>query len=297
MVQITSELTGSAISDGFLIGMNNDENMIVEINENAGLEIIVNGNNGFSISGDGDLGIGMDDPTFNIDILGDVNVNGIIYNDGNEYEGSVFKRSEEDDSIAFILDENVYIGSEVINSDHKLNVEGTIKASSFEGDASLITGVDSIPIGLIVMWSGAIADIPNNWALCNGQNNTPNLSGKFLVQYHDTSFPSVGATGGSSSTTLSETNLPSHSHSVTMYSSGYHYHRLSASYVDDHNHSGNGDRFMDVDAGYRTSRKSNTGSNSGDHSHAVSMSSVGSGQSFENRPPYYVLAYIQYQGQ
>lgn len=35
--------------------------------------------------------------------------------------------------------------------------------------------------GLICAWSGAIADIPPGWALCDGRNGTPDLRDKFVV--------------------------------------------------------------------------------------------------------------------
>jgi len=35
--------------------------------------------------------------------------------------------------------------------------------------------------GMIIMWSGAIADIPTGWVLCDGDNSTPNLVDKFIV--------------------------------------------------------------------------------------------------------------------
>ena len=31
----------------------------------------------------------------------------------------------------------------------------------------------SIPAGLICVWSDSSSNIPNGWALCNGNNNTP----------------------------------------------------------------------------------------------------------------------------
>lgn len=37
----------------------------------------------------------------------------------------------------------------------------------------------SIPPGLIAMWSGT--EVPDGWVLCNGENNTPDLSDKFIV--------------------------------------------------------------------------------------------------------------------
>ena len=38
-----------------------------------------------------------------------------------------------------------------------------------------------IPSGVIVAWSGLLANVPNGWALCNGENGTPNLLDRFIV--------------------------------------------------------------------------------------------------------------------
>lgn len=37
------------------------------------------------------------------------------------------------------------------------------------------------PKGIIVMWSGSIENIPDGWGLCNGDNNTPDLRGRFVL--------------------------------------------------------------------------------------------------------------------
>ncbi len=34
---------------------------------------------------------------------------------------------------------------------------------------------------MIMLWSGAIVDIPAGWALCDGNNGTPDLRDKFIV--------------------------------------------------------------------------------------------------------------------
>lgn len=34
--------------------------------------------------------------------------------------------------------------------------------------------------GIIVMWSGVVADIPFGWKLCDGTNGTPDLSERFI---------------------------------------------------------------------------------------------------------------------
>lgn len=35
--------------------------------------------------------------------------------------------------------------------------------------------------GLIAIWSGAIADIPAGWQICDGTNGTPDLRDRFVV--------------------------------------------------------------------------------------------------------------------
>lgn len=51
--------------------------------------------------------------------------------------------------------------------------------------------------GMIMLWYGAIVDIPSGWVLCNGANNTPNLSAKFVRGAGVGAPNSPGATGGS----------------------------------------------------------------------------------------------------
>lgn len=39
---------------------------------------------------------------------------------------------------------------------------------------------DSFPVGTILAYNGELKDIPKKWALCDGNNGTPNLTGRFL---------------------------------------------------------------------------------------------------------------------
>ncbi len=75
------------------------------------------------------------------------------------------------------------------------------------------TGGTFFPIGSIVMWSGAVADIPAGWALCDGANGTPDLRGRFL--FGAATNLTLGSTGGSTSVTLTEAHIPKHAHSLT----------------------------------------------------------------------------------
>jgi hypothetical protein len=62
------------------------------------------------------------------------------------------------------------------------------------------------PIGGIILWSGAVAEIPNSWALCDGNNGTPDLRNSFVVGAGDTYDPAD--TGGAATNDLQHTHDP-----------------------------------------------------------------------------------------
>lgn len=45
------------------------------------------------------------------------------------------------------------------------------------------------PVGAIILWFGAILDIPVDWDLCDGTAGTPDLRNKFIVGAGDTYAP------------------------------------------------------------------------------------------------------------
>lgn len=65
-----------------------------------------------------------------------------------------------------------------------------------------------VPVGLIAMWSGDAWDLPDGWALCNGQYGTPDLRDKFVVSIGNDY--SVGDTGGAAFIDLA------HNHSLRI---------------------------------------------------------------------------------
>ena len=68
------------------------------------------------------------------------------------------------------------------------------------------------PRGGIIMWSGAVNDIPDGWALCDGTNNTPDLRNRFVIGAGNSY--DVGTSGGSITKNFSHTHKgPSHTHS------------------------------------------------------------------------------------
>ena len=144
------------------------------------------------------------------------------------------------------------------------------------------------PSGGIIMWSGAINDIPVGWALCDGSNGTPDLRDRFIVgagrDY------SVGNTGGAKSVTLNIDQIPSHYHGSGS---------LSANTAGSHNHGYECPQsWVSVKSGSDSAAYAGTITNDttrdGSHSHIITgiTSSKGGGQAHENRPPYYALCFI-----
>lgn len=81
---------------------------------------------------------------------------------------------------------------------------------------SLLTKA-GVPAGMIVMWSGTIANIPVGWHLCDGTAGTPDLLDRFVQSVvNDATNP--GATGGATAKTTSGHN---HSNPKTSRPSGF----------------------------------------------------------------------------
>jgi microcystin-dependent protein len=139
-----------------------------------------------------------------------------------------------------------------------------------------INGNGSIPIGGIILWSGATTSIPTGWSLCNGTNGTPNLQDRFVVGAG--SSYAVNATGGSATVTLSTAEIPAHSHTAT--DSG-HSHQYNAVGSDKTSQDTGETNYSQPSLGATTQGFAN-----------ISIGNTGGGGAHENRPPYYALAYI-----
>ena len=182
------------------------------------------------------------------------------------------------------------------------NVTGAVTASHTD----LNTGL--VPSGFIGMWSGAVGSIPSGWKLCDGTNSTPDLRDRFIIGSGTDSggTHNIGETGGANSLTLSEANLPSHSHSFSgsTDSSGSHTHSITD---PGHSHGLGTDNNFDYTPGNRSGVNgggSSTSTNSattgisigsaGAHTHTVSgtVGDTGSDTAIDNRPAYYALAFI-----
>ena len=78
-----------------------------------------------------------------------------------------------------------------------------------EGDTQRVAQAAFV-VGQVIMWYGNVNNIPSGWALCNGQNGTPDLRDRFVVGAGSTY--ALGATGGAASANTS--NAGGHSHTV-----------------------------------------------------------------------------------
>jgi microcystin-dependent protein len=143
---------------------------------------------------------------------------------------------------------------------------------------------DTVPQGVIMMWSGAIVDIPTGYKICDGTNGTPDLRGRFVVGYDsrttqpistphwDANYNAIGNTGGAKNVTLSLSQMPNHQHrTVIDANSGGEFDMVISP--------GSFEGTSDADPGVRGT----TG---------LVFGHAGLTQAHENRPAYFVIAYI-----
>lgn len=164
-----------------------------------------------------------------------------------------------------------------INIGRNLKINGNAKINGdLECDGKIKDKYGELfPKGIIVMWNGTTP--PSGWALCDGNNNTPDLRGRFVLGYnpnggklpevpgYDYNF--IGSNGGSQVHRLTINQMPNHSHSLAI-------DRPVLSHNCWKGGDCSGPRLVEDGAWY-----GNTNSVGGDGSH-------------NNMPPYYVLAYI-----
>lgn len=180
--------------------------------------------------------------------------------------------------------------------------------------AAVLPEIEAEPAGVIKMWGAGIASIPSGWFLCDGRpvtetypalrqtlidagsphghNGTdplsPNLVDRFIVGAGGAYTP--GDTGGAAEVTLTEAQMPEHTHTGSAASAGNHGHNFSYRTT---NTSGSSVIVHTGDvSGFPNASASGAIAAAGAHAHTLSLNNAGNGEAHENLPPYYALCYI-----
>ncbi|MDA8714364.1 hypothetical protein N9M27_00655 [Flavobacteriales bacterium] len=179
-------------------------------------------------------------------------------------------------------------------------VGGNITATDYNSNIDdPTTGINGpVPSGGIIMWRGAIVDIPDGWHLCDGAAGTPDLRERFVVGAGtanttnpvDNSTPYAnGANGGNNEVALTTGQLPPHSHTASCSTNGDHTHSYNDKTVSREDVNGSNFNNQGINGVPDPVRTTGT---AGSHSHTITIDNTGSGQSHENRPPFFALAFI-----
>ena len=282
---------------------------------------------------EGKIGIGTGDES----PKGKLHVNGDYYGKGHlwlhAYEG------DGNSGTAYLQARDTSSHSSValqLRTKNQKTVVNALRLTA-EGDAKILGTIEDkngpvVPIGTIVMWSlrteGIPRDIPRGWVLCNGENDTPDLRGRFIVGYSEGGEPNredlkkledslgrkpnekeieklrnndcskIGNAAGEKEHKLITEEMPGHKHSGTTNKDGEHYHHVPIWRDQGRNQSrfdpGNGWQFEDVDEVKNKTPDSapTTAKVPSSHRHSFTSNSSGGDIAHENRPPYYVLAFI-----
>ena len=142
---------------------------------------------------------------------------------------------------------------------------------------------NAILSGMIVMWSGVVADIPVGYVLCDGTSGTPNLVDRFVMGAGTGRTP--GDTGGSANATL-----VSHNHTGSTNTTGNHSHTLPHYLVQAV--SGTGDIDRDNEYQQWKALPGQITGTTGNHAHSFTTSTKGSSATNANLPPYWALCFI-----
>jgi microcystin-dependent protein len=139
-----------------------------------------------------------------------------------------------------------------------------------------------LPTGTIVSWTGTTA--PEGWALCNGQNGTPNLQGRFIF--------GLNPAGGK------HAKVPGADYNQLNGVGGNQIHQLTAGEMPSHTHPYDDAYYAEAWGPNKRWGNRLAGSNKGaDGDNAVwtarwNTEPVGGNEVHNTMPPYYILAFI-----
>lgn len=173
----------------------------------------------------------------------------------------------------------IQIGSEIMSPRQRIT-----------SAAYAIRAEHGVPRGVIVMWSGKIADIPLGWALCDGNNGTPDLRNRFIVCADADVGGMAKSTVTGSAAQSGDGQIIQHNHgvsSITVQTTGAHTHDLKLSM-------GDGNEAHVAEETNEGSHFTDTGAvqSAGNHTHILTGNTDNAGTGTKNIAVYYALAFI-----
>jgi microcystin-dependent protein len=202
---------------------------------------------------------------------------------------------------------NIIVKEEITEVEHE---DGNNKPTYFKRSVCFGTGTTAIPwsdfkrvypmtsalyLDKIDMYAGGLDNLPEGWHLCDGQNGTVDLRGRFIVGLDptDADYNAIGKTGGEKKVTLTENQMPSHKHTGSTSSAGNHRHGFN----NDQAGGDDGAGYLVAGDTYRNQSLNNAFTKyTGTHTHTITINDKGGDEAHENRPPFFTLAYIQFKG-
>ena len=196
------------------------------------------------------------------------------------------------------------------------NAQETKSHPTYVGDWIVdgkIVGIGMVPSGGIVMFFGDVskafdengtgtAGTPyEGWQLCNGKNNSPDLQDRFVVATGPKY--AIGSQGGADSVALTVAQIPAHAHAGRTETAGLHRHWIEGTDAKGLAKRGRtipGQTTVDMGWGGGSNADPNdvrwrghvNTDTTGNHGHKFSTSAIGGSQAHENRPLFFVLAFI-----
>ena len=186
---------------------------------------------------------------------------------------------------------------DTVTVDDNLKVTGKIYSEANKEE------IVPVPVGGIIMWTKSELPEPKaHWAICDGQNGTPDLRGRFIVGVNDSTNPNgkntafsdyeVSKKGGEEVHKLTKDEMPNHNHTFASYEWVVDKITKESNEPDGTNRYFVKALYPDSDTVYRQAQDDNRPSGYSWYTENYTSAKTGGDKAHENRPPYYALYYI-----